>query len=700
MAQYSEIVGSFKRQGSFPLEAEYIFASEETLVTWANLPEIKPTLHKGLFKIVEGPNSQSLYWVIEKDNELVFKKVITEIDIEDIVAWLEKLEEHIWNLWGTDDPTTIPEDINSIADLANAVTDIRAKLEELDEFTKLLKTELKATVGTTEDDIVAYLETLDYKNLTSISEALHKFLNTLDPDDPKVNTLPEIQAFLDGYTDQDTLADIINKLHNDILGDPLPSIDFRTLRGIEDWVRLDSSKQWNDLLNLHTEVNATQVGVGLDSDGKYSADQETNYLKTATSVMNALKILDSLINLAINNVNLVPVETETVQLDIKKYADKTTIEGHVRVSDDTGQGIIVKGDGIFMKVMTEYVQGILTTKVNDVIVAQHSIAMPSVVESATYDSATESIIIVFHLLDGTTDEVRIDLHNLIEEWVIKNDYPHKVVELARERNTSGGADLLSADVRISNTLRNILTKDGNSLLVDGSSDNIIYEPDGRHLEVIITQLLNDIALIGDAVNNVLFDAPGTFTFIQKSGNRLVYTIPEATELMSGLMSKEDKAKLNNSYTKDEVDEIVTQINNKITEIEGNITTIQGDITNIKTDITNIQGDVTTIQGDITNIKEDITNIEGNITTINENITTIQGDITEIKEGITVIEGDITNIKNDITNIQEQLETADLPDLTARVVALEEQMVILKSDATVEGSIDYKIAQALETAQFD
>ena len=31
MGQYSELIGSFKRMGNFPLEADYIFNSEEEL---------------------------------------------------------------------------------------------------------------------------------------------------------------------------------------------------------------------------------------------------------------------------------------------------------------------------------------------------------------------------------------------------------------------------------------------------------------------------------------------------------------------------------------------------------------------------------------------------------------------------------------------------------------------------------------------
>jgi hypothetical protein len=59
---------------------------------------------------------------------------------------------------------------------------------------------IKAIVGCPGNDILGYLETLDYNSLTATSRALHKFLNTRDPEDPKINTLPELQDFLGEVT--------------------------------------------------------------------------------------------------------------------------------------------------------------------------------------------------------------------------------------------------------------------------------------------------------------------------------------------------------------------------------------------------------------------------------------------------------------------------------------------------------------------
>lgn len=75
MSQYSETVGSFTRTGNYPLEANYIFNSEDELKQFYSDPIKKTTLHEGLLKVVSNENGQALYWVVNGDNGLEFKKV-------------------------------------------------------------------------------------------------------------------------------------------------------------------------------------------------------------------------------------------------------------------------------------------------------------------------------------------------------------------------------------------------------------------------------------------------------------------------------------------------------------------------------------------------------------------------------------------------------------------------------------------------
>lgn len=390
--KYSEVVGSFIRNGPFPLEADYIFSTEEELIQFYSETENQSILHQGLFKIVGEGDNQSLYWIIKDGEDLKFKKLLENTDRETIQEWIEEVQR-----------------------------------------------KTNAIIGTEEEDWREYLNTLDYPSITALSEAVSKFLSTVDELDTKINTLPELQNFLEGYNDTDKLSTILEKLITDLQGTPMPSEEFRTFRGIEDFVRLLKSQQKNADSNLQAELDRTQTGVGLSQDGSFSPDQETYYLQGATSIMNALKILDS--NLHSNS---------------------------IKVSNEVGNQIVIKADGIYHNVDIEVEEGILKVLVNGNTIKTYPLGVSSIVEDGWYDSDLESIIIIFKKIDGTSERVKIPVGALIREWEIDNNNPSKVVELTREEVFAGGADKLSADVRLSTNPENILQKDGNTLLVDGT----------------------------------------------------------------------------------------------------------------------------------------------------------------------------------------------------------------------------------------
>lgn len=143
MSKYSEVIGSFIRRGNYSLEADYIFASETALKEFYSDPVQYATLHKGLLKVVEddGTGNQALYWVTKKqtNDSLEFTKLINGSFIQSLVPQIEKiikdLEVEIKErqngdsaIWGTINPTIIPEDLNSVLDLSKAIQDIRDEL--------------------------------------------------------------------------------------------------------------------------------------------------------------------------------------------------------------------------------------------------------------------------------------------------------------------------------------------------------------------------------------------------------------------------------------------------------------------------------------------------------------------------------------------------------------------------------------------
>lgn len=498
MSQFSEMMGSFIRTGNYPMEANYIFPTEAALKEFYNDPINATTLHKGLFKIVEngGDGKQALYWVVKKQtsDDLEFVKLIENIDIDTIDEQLEelqnKLEEEIRNrkngetaIWGTNDPTNVPEELNSLLDLATAVTNLT---KEVQDFRKSFKAEIKATVGTQEDDIVSYLKTLPYESLTQAANALNKFLNTTDADSNQINTLPELQLFLEGYTDTQKLRQVLLDLQAEILGNPLPTQEFRTLRAIEDFIRILKADSEATDKNIQSELDNTQIGVGLSGDGSYNADKETYYLKDATSIMNALKVLDSLMYEAIKGITIQASNEDVVNLNVRKELEGYVIGAKLNLSNVLGNDLVKKDDGLYFNIKSTYSNGTLSLYVNDKLVSQHILGFSSIVESAFYDSHNESIVIVFKLLSGEKQTITIPVGTLIRELEVDNTHPSKVVELVREETYSGGPDKLSADVRLSSRKDNILEKDSNTLLVRGTTDNLTHK--GENLEKILDKI--------------------------------------------------------------------------------------------------------------------------------------------------------------------------------------------------------------------
>lgn len=552
MSQYSEIVGSFLRRGSFPLEADYLFTTVDELKSYYEKEENKAILHRGLLKVVEddGNGNQGLFWVTlnSDSNELEFTELMAAGSSEELGSKLDelqqKLDEEIKNrqdadsaIYGTSDPTTISADLDSILDLSKAVTELKQQISDATTNQENLRKDLLAAVGMQEDsDIVEYLNTLDYGSITALSNRLDTFFNSVNTGGI-IDTWQELQNFLTGISDDQKLTELLTSNLNTIYGNPIPTEEFRTLRGVEDFVRTLQSSLVNAIRNVADELDITQTGVGLNADGSFSADSETNYLTAATSVMNALKILDAKVKEISLEKTFNSNNSDVIQLYFNNTSTNTTIDAVLKLSAESGNNLIKKNDGLYIKVNSEYADGILTIRVNDNIVGQHYIGLDSVITDAKYDPTTEELVLVFR--SGQT--VRVPLTNLIREWVVDNSIADKVVELTREEAYAGNPDKLSADVRLLVDKYNILVKSGNALYVKGTSDNIVH---------------NDVKV------SIILDK-----LIENSGN-------QDTEISN---IHDQITDINNS---------ISETNSKIEEISNNFDQIQEDFNTVRDNLMN------------------------------------------------------------------------------------------------------------------
>lgn len=538
--QYSEMMGSFIRTGNYPLEAHYIFPTEEALREFYSDEINATTIHKGLLRIVEndGTGKQGLYWVTKKqtNNDLEFTRLISGTNIDAIFEQLEDLEtrlnEEIQNrkdsetaIWGTNDPTNVPEELNSLLDLATVIIALKEEVQAIhkelvdsdDSIIASLKTEVKALAGTQEFSVIPYLQTLPYKNLTEVSQALNKFLNEVDNTSNQINTLPELKFFLEGYTDRQKLHQVLLDLKSDILGSPFPSEDFITLRAIEDFVRILKADSEHTDRNIQSELDRTQIGVGLSGDGSYNPDKETYYLKDATSIMNALKILDALMYEAISGITIEASNNDVVDLNVRKELEGYIVSAKLNLSNALGNDLVKKEDGLYFNVDSTYNDGTLSLYVNGKLVAQHILGFSSIVDTAKYDPTQEAIILIFKLLNGDKQTITIPVGALIREWDVDNSQPGKVVELARN-TVVDGQDTVSADVRLWSDKKNILRKYGNTLGVEGTSDNITHNDETLKvfLESLKATVISNNTNLDNKINSEIARAQAKEASIEES----------------------------------------------------------------------------------------------------------------------------------------------------------------------------------------
>lgn len=507
MSKYAQLITSFEREGNFPLEANYIFPTEEALKQFFSEGVPAATLHKGLLKIVEKDTdgNQALYWVVaNNNNSLEFTKLISGSDITEIKTKIQdivaKLEQEIADrkaadtkIWGTDTPDTLDTDYNSISNLITQLKTTQKNLAELEgktlTNTDSLKNQIKTIAGTTDDDVITFIKSLPYGTVKTISAELDRIINNTGSATNVIDTLYKLVEFTKGYTTSDTLQVLLDKLWNKIEGDTLPSEQFRTLRGIEDWLIKYKTENAAKQAQLLEEINNAEEGVGLSVDGTFSADASTNYLKDATSVMNALRILDTKLHDFISQNTLEVQQSDPiVKLKLTQGKNSQIIDAIMNLSSEAGNSLERKNDGLYINPDLEYDKGTLTFKINGRILRQYSIGVNSIVQDASYDKDNEQLKFIFKLDSGDTQTVLIPVGALIREWEPVNSVTSPI-ELTRTQSTPG-TDALSADVRLSTKANNILIKDGNTLYVKGTTDNLYHA--GTLLETYLNELSADL----------------------------------------------------------------------------------------------------------------------------------------------------------------------------------------------------------------
>lgn len=259
--------------------------------------------------------------------------------------------------------------------------------------------------------------------------------------------------------------------------------------------------------------------------------------------MNALKILDSKVKEALSNMVIEVSNDDIVPLAVTKDSNKYVISAKLSLSNTDGNQLLKKSDGLYFSIDSEYADGILTLKVNGNIIGQHVIALPSIVNSASYDATNESLVVSFKLLDGGSQVVSVPVGALIREWEPDNSDANKVVELHRDVNVQG-TDKLSADVRIAEDTDNILEKQGNTLIVKGTSDKIKHN--GQNLSSVIETLQSTAKDNSDNIAAEKERAQNAESGLTQKITELTNTVTSNTDKIAAEKERAEKAETANA----------------------------------------------------------------------------------------------------------------------------------------------------------
>lgn len=587
MSNFAQLIASFDRAGNFPLEANYIFDSFEALQEFYKDPVNNATLHKGLLKIVSTEDKQFLYWCVEENGSLIFKELINAESIielqKQIDALVEKDKEHDAEI---------------------------AKINEaLKEFIDVYKT-FCLIVGIDEKDPRSYqelydhLDSLSWKNLTIINDFLTYFWDE-DPDKDYQNVknwshLNEIFKDLDTSK---TLAQHLYELWVKIMGDANPNEKYNTLMKIKSHIE-DVNRNLGYTIE---EINAIETAVGLHANGQYKSDPSTKHIQNATSVMDALAKLDSLIDKAINNQNIEVEDSSSIDLTIHHYNEKNVLQGDVKISSEDKNILLVKNDGLWSAVSLNYNKGQLSLLVNGEVRDTYNLGLSGIVKQAKYNPDTESIEITFKTLDED-QMVSIHMGSLINEWTVDNSIGNDVVVLTKTRKEGQGTDTLSADVRIYENDYNILTRKEKALYVDGRTSNIKHE--GQLLDKIIDDLITNKTVSNKDIENLkksVTDLEKEVTGLKKDLDTKyalkyhTHTISDIVNLQSELDKLDELIKSKSKENKDDINNLekeTTEIKKDIEDKYKNTMVYKGSVD----DLPKLDGIIEKKIGDVYNIK--------------------------------------------------------------------------------------------------
>ena len=222
-------------------------------------------------------------------------------------------------------------------------------------------------------------------------------------------------------------------------------------------------------------------------------------------------------------------------------------------------------------------------------------------QKAYYDELTEEIVLIFTIAGKTeTEEVRIPVRGLIEEWNVDNT--NKTVTLTKEINSGVTVDKLSADVNLvgkgvgHNILEKVNSLNGYALQVVGTAENIYYD-DNYNVQTKIKAFENKdteiLSALTEEISNRQKEDKQLQINIDNTNAKLNIVSSQCNNNTSGLANEIIRAKENETALSGITDIIKNNLNDEINRAVTSETKLKTDISNEQTRALNNENSIST-----------------------------------------------------------------------------------------------------------
>lgn len=447
---------------------------------------------------------------------------------------------------------------------------------------------------------------------------------------------------------------------------------------IDEWGVLDANAQDSPIV-----LSKTHVGYEADIHGN------TDYRDILSADVRIATVDEQKYNIlkrdATNNRYLY-VDGTAKNITYFKNGEEVSVQEAIdnikcEASNHDGNIVSVKNDGVFASVEVSYDAAKNVLTFNNGINGGKEIALNSaqIIDDIYYDASAREVVIKCSLTDGSKNEVRIQVDDILTTFDVDNT--KKTVTLVSE--TKDSKTYLSADVNISKIKDNILVNDDNSLYVKGTADNIQYNEKDTVYSILAT-LDGTVDTVGSVRNLINLEKEARIKSDEANIavlNALSDDLKASDAELDGKIDSEIEARKNEENARKEA---IATLEAKLATEEASRTVADNALT-IKID--NIDSQVQTkleasekaltaeIEKTATVLSAQIAAVDTKVNTLDEKISTEIA--TKVNELETLVGTEVDKLSHQVEDVTSEL-TAQMSELNTTISS---NLEVAKADLT-------------------